>query len=136
MIKAQRNDSVPESLDKLEKFREIAFAIVALNASTMKALRDGWYDSPQVIDRCCDEYAPYLSETELSLVDSIVDSGGAHFEDEVLEYTNSMNFEQVKTCLLEPRTSKFYSQLVDVRIKKYRASQVHAALAARVDHGP
>jgi hypothetical protein len=102
----------------------------------MKALQDGWCESPQVIDACYKRYALYLSEEELSLVDSIVDSGGAHLDELILQHVNSMNLEQTKSCLLDPQTSKFYSQLVDIRIKKYRAAQVHAALAARADHGP
>ncbi|KAI3317225.1 hypothetical protein HD806DRAFT_515805 [Xylariaceae sp. AK1471] len=132
---AQADHSVSEPLDKLARFREIAAVIVALNVSTLNALQDGWYGSPQVIGRCCDEYACFLSDEEERLVYAIAEAGGAHFEDSILEHVNSMNLEQARGCLVDPQTSKFYSQLVDIRIKKYRASQAHAALAVQANHG-
>ncbi|KAI8633516.1 hypothetical protein F5Y19DRAFT_413953 [Xylariaceae sp. FL1651] len=131
----QTDHPSPEPLNALVCFREIAAAIVALNLATMKALLDGWCGTPQITGKWYERYQGFLSETEVSLVDWITEEGGARLEDEVLEYANSFNMEQARAFIVDTQTSTFYSQLVDIRIKKLRASQAHAVFAAKADQG-
>jgi phage shock protein A len=49
-------------------------------------------------------------------------------EAEVQAYVNSRSEEQTLACLTDTRTSDFYSQLIDIELKKYRAAIAHSAL--------
>jgi hypothetical protein len=121
----------PESWSNIQ---QVASIIVALNVTTLRALRDGWYGSPQIISRCCDRYERVLTEGEVELLDSTIDDGGVHFEDHVRKYVNDKNREEIMNCLVDTRTSKFYSQLVDIELKKYRAAKAHSVLVLKADN--
>jgi hypothetical protein len=114
--------------------QQVASIIVTLNVTTLRALRDGWYGSPYIIDRCCDEYEHILSEGEVELLDWAEANGGIRFEAHVREYVNGKSYEQTMECLIDTRTSEFYSQLVNIELKKYRAAQAHSALIFRADN--
>ena len=114
--------------------QQIASSIVTLNVTTLRALRDGWYGSPQIIDRCCDRYEQFLAEGEVELLDWTTEDGGVHFDARVREYVNTKNHEQRMEWLVDTRTSVFYSQLIDIELKKYRAAQAHSALVLRADN--
>ncbi|PVH70943.1 hypothetical protein DL98DRAFT_617245, partial [Cadophora sp. DSE1049] len=112
----------------------IASIIIALNVTTLRALRDGWYGSPQIINRCCDSYQHFLSEGEVELLDWTTEDGGVHFRAKIEEYVRDKNGEQMMEWLMDTRTSEFYSQLVDIELKKYRAAQAHSVLVLRADN--
>lgn len=111
--------------------RQLVFNIVALNVSTLKALEDGWYGSPQIIDRCCDEYRTFLTQEEADLRDWLIERGGSEFESRVSEYVNHLSLGQVMDYLIDSRTSQLYGQLINIRLQKYRAAQAHAAFISR-----
>ncbi|EPE37130.1 hypothetical protein GLAREA_09293 [Glarea lozoyensis ATCC 20868] len=113
--------------------QQIALSIVTLNITTLRALRDGWYGSPQIINRCCDRYEQFLDEDEIELLDWIVEDGGVHFDAHVREYVNEKSHEKGVGWLVDTRTSAFYSQLIDIELKMYRAAQAHSALLLRAD---
>jgi len=105
-----------------------------LNVTTLQALRDGWYGSPQIINRCCDRYEQFLAKEEVELLDWITQDGGVHFDARIREYVNDKNHEQRMEWLVDTRTSEFYSQLLDIELKRYRAAQAHSALVLRADN--
>lgn len=114
--------------------RHIASIIVALNGTTLQALTDGWYGSPQIINGCFDEYKRVLGEGEAKLVHSIAEVGKARFETDVRTYVDSKNREQIMECLLDRRPSEFYSQLIDIELKIYRAAKAHSAVALQASN--
>ena len=114
--------------------QQVVSIIVALNITTLRALEDGWFGSPQIISRCDHEYKRVLTEGEVELLDWTTEDGGVHFEARVREHVNDKNREETMKCLIDTRTSKFYSQLVDIELKKYRAAQAHAALVLKADN--
>lgn len=114
--------------------QQIASNIVALNVTTLRALRDGWYGSPQIINCCCDRYEQFLNEEEVELLDWTTQDGGVHFDAHIREYVNEKSHEQRMEWLVDTRTSDFYSQLIDIELKKYRAAQAHSALVLRADN--
>jgi hypothetical protein len=102
--------------------------------TTLRALQDGWYQSPRIINRCCDGYERILGEEETELVDSTTQDGGVHFEAEVREYVHGKNREQTMNLLMDTRTSDFYSQLFDLQVRRYRGAQAHSALVLKANN--
>jgi hypothetical protein len=73
----------------------------------------------------------FLGKRKLSSFGWLTEDGGSRFESHVSEYVNLMPLEDATNCLVRPRTSEFYPQLVAISLKKYLAAHTHAVLASR-----
>jgi len=72
-----------------------------------------------------------LGKEQAELMEWSIDYGGVHFEAHIWEYVNGKDREQMMECLVDTQTSAFYSKLVDIELKKYRAAQAHSALVLK-----
>jgi len=75
-----------------------------------------------------------FGEEEVGLLDWTMDDGGVRFETHVRAYVNGKNRERLMECLLDRRPSDFYSRLIDIELKKYRAAQAHSAVVLKADN--
>lgn len=103
-----------------------------MNIKTLRALQDGWYASPQIIDRCCDDYQGFLSHNEVELIDWLTEIGGSPFNPRVSEYVTPMSLSTAMNILMDPQTSELYVQLIDISLKKYLAARAYATFALRI----
>lgn len=109
--------------------RDIACHIVMLNVFTSVGLMDGF--SHLKMSRRDLKYEKCLTEKEVNLCTFFYDQEDVRFEAAAVEYVSAMTDDAVIAHLDDLRTSEFYSDLIDIRLKMYRAAIAHAALISR-----
>jgi hypothetical protein len=102
--------------------------------TTLRALQDGYYQSPQIFNGCREEYECILGEEETELLDWTTENGGVRFEADVRAYVHGKDREQTMNLLMDTRTSDFYSQLIDLEVRRYRGAQAHSALVLKANN--
>ncbi|KAH7010328.1 hypothetical protein EDB80DRAFT_839617 [Ilyonectria destructans] len=126
---------VARELRARANIQRVACDIVALNDFTLKALQDGWFQSPQVVNRSrYEELQGFLTAEEQGHVDMITDLSDHGFDAYIAEYVQTLSQADQLSCIMNPRPSCHYSNLFVVCLKRYRAAIAHATLALRVDN--
>lgn len=109
----------------------IASEIVSLNVVTLKALQDGWYQTPQVIDKRYEDFQECLTTEERHHVDWLMELSDLGFDNFVAKYVGTLSYTEQRSRILDLRSVGYYSDLADVCIKRYQAAVAHAALTAK-----
>ncbi|KAJ6440774.1 key lime pathogenicity protein [Purpureocillium lavendulum] len=114
--------------------QRIACDIVALNVFTLKALQDGWYQSPQVVNRSrYEELQESLTAEEQGHVDMIAELSDRGFDAHVAAYVASLSHADQLGRIMDPRPSTHYADLLMICTMRYRAAVAHAATATKVE---
>lgn len=119
---------------KTANIQRIACCIVALNAYSLRAFQDGWFLSPQVLNRGpSEEFEKFMSEEEKSHVDFLSQLSDHRFDQHIADYVESLSPAERLSRIADPGPSSYYSDLPIVLLKRYRAGIAHAALASKFD---
>ncbi|KAH7322672.1 hypothetical protein B0I35DRAFT_185797 [Stachybotrys elegans] len=114
--------------------QRVACDIVALNVFTLRALQDGWFQSPQVVHgNKHKEFQEFLTAEEREHVDWAAELSHHRFDAHIAEYLGTLSHADQLSRIMDPRPSCHYSDLFVVCLKRYRAAIAHAALASRVE---
>ncbi|KAK0707141.1 hypothetical protein B0T26DRAFT_680702 [Lasiosphaeria miniovina] len=108
--------------------QQVARHLLVLNALTSLALGDGGDTAA-----CSDKFAEYLTPAERDLN---MDRRSIYRHDRRLgsEYVAGLRDWQVHECIVNLGPSDYYPDLLNIRVKLYRAAKEHAALVARCNH--
>jgi hypothetical protein len=97
-------------------------------------LRDGWFQSPQVVNRArYEELEEFLTVEEQEHVDIITELSYHRFDACITEYVGTLSHADQLSRIMDPRPSCYYSDLLVVFLKRYRAAIAHAGLASQFD---
>jgi hypothetical protein len=115
--------------------QRVACDIVALNAFTLKALQDGWFSSPQIVNRRrYEKFEGFLTAEERDHVDVIAELSDHGFDAYIAEYVGTLTRADQLRRIMDPRPSSHYSDLPVVCLMRYRAANAHVNLASRVNN--
>lgn len=113
----------------------VACDIVALNIFTLKALEDGWYEPPQIVNRGRhEEFREFLTTEEQLHLDWMIKLSDHGFNAYIAEYVATLSPADQLRRVMDPRPGSHYSDLLVVCLVRYRAAIAHAALASKANN--
>ncbi|KIL87221.1 hypothetical protein FAVG1_09778 [Fusarium avenaceum] len=113
----------------------VACDIVALNIFTLKALQDGWYQSPQIVNRGrYEEFQEFLTTEEQHHVDWLIELSDHGFNAFITEYIANLTLADQLRRVMDPRLGFHYLDLLVVCLVRYRAAVAHAAVASKANN--
>ncbi|KAH6638511.1 hypothetical protein BKA67DRAFT_147876 [Truncatella angustata] len=128
-------DPIVRGVDTEINIQRIAYDIVALNVYTLRALQDGWFQAPQVVNRSrYEKFEEIMGAEAQHHVDMANEQSEHEFNAYIMEFVQNLSHLELMRLITDPRPNDYYSDVISVCLKRFHAAVAHATIASRQEN--